>query len=235
MSLAGSLARDAVRPSPEERARESDIASSIEHAVRFEIARELHDRVAPTLAVLLLQMEKFKSREPVLTAAHAEVADYQSSVRLALRNIRDVLDGLRDTSSGLRTDLVDLLRETAATMSARAGMSVDVSPSRRWPATVSTGTAAQIQRIVQEALTNTALHSEASHVDIRMSVDAKANGILQIDDNGKGSDRYQARRSHYGLVGMRERAATLGGELTVERGVRGGTTVRLTIPLENLR
>ena len=85
-------------------------------------------------------------------------------------------------------------------------------------------------RILQEALTNVARHSQATGVDICFK---RKNGrlLLMVRDNGKGitADRKSDNRS-FGLMGMRERASSCGGEIEIS-GVEGvGTTVRLSIP-----
>jgi signal transduction histidine kinase len=85
-------------------------------------------------------------------------------------------------------------------------------------------------RILQETLTNVALHSGATEVSIELAED---NGVitLQIHDNGRGiSDENLSARESLGILGMRERAALLGGELIVDTAPGHGTTVRVRLP-----
>ena len=87
-------------------------------------------------------------------------------------------------------------------------------------------------RIFQEILTNVARHAQASAVTITIQEQA-GQLILEVRDNGRGvTDAELSDPQSLGLVGMRERALLLGGEMTF-RGSRGtGTTVRAKIPLD---
>jgi signal transduction histidine kinase len=85
-------------------------------------------------------------------------------------------------------------------------------------------------RIFQETLTNVARHSNASEVGVRL---AKDNGdlTLEVHDNGRGIRQEQLAGSRsLGILGMRERAALLGGELVIIGAPENGTTVRVRIP-----
>jgi signal transduction histidine kinase len=87
-----------------------------------------------------------------------------------------------------------------------------------------------IFRIFQETLTNITRHAEATEVDVRLARE-DGNIVLEVRDNGRGigEEELSAGRS-LGILGMRERALLLGGELTI-RGVPGkGTTVKVLIP-----
>jgi signal transduction histidine kinase len=90
--------------------------------------------------------------------------------------------------------------------------------------------ATAIFRILQETLTNVARHADASEVDVRL---AKEDGglILEVHDNGKGITEDQlSNGKSLGILGMRERAMLLGGELTISGLPGNGTTVRVRIP-----
>ena len=90
--------------------------------------------------------------------------------------------------------------------------------------------ATAIFRIFQETLTNVARHADASKVDVRL---AREDGdlTLEVHDDGKGipEDKLKIRES-LGILGMRERAMLLGGELTISSPPGTGTTVRVRIP-----
>jgi signal transduction histidine kinase len=92
--------------------------------------------------------------------------------------------------------------------------------------------ATSLFRIFQESLTNIARHAKASKVTVHMGV---VNGtlVLSIRDNGKGISRQKIfGRNSFGIMGIRERVHSLGGEVTFE-GVRNkGTTVNIEIPLD---
>jgi signal transduction histidine kinase len=85
-------------------------------------------------------------------------------------------------------------------------------------------------RILRETLTNVARHANATRVDVRLT-EEKSDLLLEVRDNGKGiSEEQLSGGKSLGLLGMRERAALLGGEITIT-GIPGkGTTVSVRIP-----
>ena len=86
-------------------------------------------------------------------------------------------------------------------------------------------------RIFQETLTNVARHSKATQVTARLAHQAGAFH-LHIHDNGRGITEEELRRTKsLGLVGMRERAASLGGEFLIRGEAGGGTTVTVRLPI----
>lgn len=90
-------------------------------------------------------------------------------------------------------------------------------------------------RIVQEALANVARHAGATRITINARTTRK-NYILVIEDNGRGIKKSSiASTNSLGLIGMRERAGIFGGRVTITRGRKWGTTVRLSLPLSGRR
>jgi PAS domain S-box-containing protein len=92
-------------------------------------------------------------------------------------------------------------------------------------------TATAVFRILQEALTNVARHAGATEVEVRLGTE-RARLRLVVRDNGRGATSDQASgRQSLGLLGMRERAADIGGQLTVSGAPGAGTTVDLMVPI----
>jgi two-component system sensor histidine kinase UhpB len=92
-----------------------------------------------------------------------------------------------------------------------------------------------VYRMIQEALTNVARHSGATEVTvmIRQSGD---DLVIRVADNGRGFDAAAvARRKSYGLLGIQERAYTLGGKATIVPGREGGTVVEIVVPSARYR
>jgi len=91
----------------------------------------------------------------------------------------------------------------------------------------------EVYRIACEALRNCFQHAQARHVEVEVRYDARQLR-LRIRDNGKGIDPQilctDGLSGHYGLRGMRERAQSLGGELTIWSEVNSGTEIDLTVP-----
>jgi len=88
-------------------------------------------------------------------------------------------------------------------------------------------------RIVQESLTNVALHAQASRVDVLISRN-NSNVVTIVEDDGIGFMLSSpASEQHLGLFGMRERIEMLGGEFAVESSSGKGTTVRAEVPCDD--
>jgi signal transduction histidine kinase len=88
-------------------------------------------------------------------------------------------------------------------------------------------------RIAQEAVTNVLKHAEASTIWVKLHMEARKL-YLRIVDNGRGFDQkdvFQSRGGHFGLMGMRERAERLGGELHLSSHPGEGTKVEVMVPL----
>jgi signal transduction histidine kinase len=100
---------------------------------------------------------------------------------------------------------------------------------------VDAGRATALFRILQETLTNVARHAGATQVSIALSQDS-GRLSLEVRDNGRGiaKDQLSAPGS-LGILGMRERAALLGGEFTIAGDPASGTTVRVAIPIGDNR
>ena len=91
-----------------------------------------------------------------------------------------------------------------------------------------------LYRLVQEALTNIARHSQATSVEIRIEQVEDARGARRVDvliaDNGRGTDM-KARRTGMGLVGMRERVSAMGGSISVASAPGAGFRVMSSFPM----
>jgi signal transduction histidine kinase len=203
--------------------RAQAMAAVVEERTR--IARELHDVVAHSVSVMVVQAG----------AAEQVVDDDPGHVREALETIRrtgtTALDEMRRVVSMLREAEADLAPQPGLTAGlpalvddARAAgldVSLEVSgPVRDLPA----GLDLTAYRIVQEALSNVRRHASASRVTVRVSYDADAIG-LEVCDDGVGAPDL---RPGHGLIGMRERVGLYGGRL--ETVTRPGFTVRAVLP-----
>jgi two-component system sensor histidine kinase UhpB len=88
-------------------------------------------------------------------------------------------------------------------------------------------------RIVQEALINALRHARASRIDVALDVEPNAL-VVRVADNGLGLPADWDQPGHYGVRGMRERAAALGGTFELDRGDEAGTRVLARLPLAAL-
>ncbi|HEX6292621.1 MAG TPA: sensor histidine kinase, partial [Herpetosiphonaceae bacterium] len=217
-----------VRSAEQDLQRLSRQMIEVQESERRHLALELHDEIGQTLTGLKLILEMIQ-RLPIdefqrrLSEAQALVNDLMARVRQLSLDLRPaMLDDL-----GLLPTLVwHFERYTAQTnvqvTFAHTGL------GRRFPPEVETAT----YRIVQEALTNVARHSQVRHVTVSLWVIGDMLTV-QIEDQGAGFDPSidQASSASRGLPGMRERAALLGGELVVETMPGVGTLIRAELPV----
>jgi signal transduction histidine kinase len=220
----------------EERARrlaeEQDAAAARE---RERIAREMHDTLAHAMSMVVVQAEA----GPVAVRRDPDKAEemfdtISATAREALTQLRRALGVLRSEGSARRPQpglddlpaLVDSVRNT--------GLTVTLEENGR-ARTVPPDLGGTAYRIVQESLTNTVKHAAASSVQVRLGWH---DGSLRLEvyDDGRGpsdpSGSGEGEPGGHGLVGMRERVAAAGGELTVGPGPGGvGFRVAASLPL----
>jgi signal transduction histidine kinase len=195
---------------------------------RNRMARELHDTLAHSLSAVSVQLEAVDSaldREPatarvLLTKALAQTRSGLTETRRAMQSLR--ASPLEDLGLALA------VRSLAESTARRGGMTTAIEIADPLP-TLPPSTEQGIYRVAQEALANVALHAGATRLQVTL---AATDGIvLTVRDDGRGFDpALTAANGHFGLQGMRERAAMMGAVLEVESVAGGGTTVRLEVP-----
>jgi signal transduction histidine kinase len=196
------------------------------------IARELHDVVAHSVSVIVVQAAAADDVfEEYPDKARAALRSIEQTGRDALRELRRVLSGVRPVEeAGPHEPAPGLDRVEKLAEPLRAG-GLDVVMRREGNAVeLPAGVDLSAYRIVQEALTNTLRHSRATRVDVLLRLGADA---LEVDvrDNGRPVADGSAGGGR-GLVGMRERAALLGGTFEAGPMEGGGYRVHALLPLE---
>lgn len=196
-----------------------------QEAERLRIAQELHDEVGQTLTAVLLQLGR--SARHADARLEAELLETQETARASLEDVRRISRELRPEALddlGLTSALVALTERFAQ----GAGLKVSRELDRELPE-LSEEAELVIYRVAQEALTNVARHSGSHSAELRLT---RSNGrlTLRVLDDGKGFDPHRGEGG--GLRGMRERAVLVGAQLAVMRRPRGGTEVRLSVPLD---
>jgi signal transduction histidine kinase len=196
---------------------------------RASIARELHDSTAQSLAALLLELSVLaaENTEPRLEVRLARirtiVSDVLDEVRLVAHTVHPrVLDDL-----GLAAALQLLARETQE----RSGVQVTCAgpPNLR---SVDAACASTLYRVAQEAVGNAIRHAQATRVSIGIAQHHGAVELEVIDDGiGFNADDVENRRPGMGLFTMRERAALVGGRLTLQSLPGVGTRVLVSVPV----
>ncbi|MFB9365955.1 sensor histidine kinase [Kitasatospora sp. NPDC001664] len=200
---------------------------------RRRIARELHDIVAHHITTMQLMAGGARANLANPEVARDALVTLESSGRLALREMRQLLNVLRtgdepdDAPSAPQPGVEDLDRLVAE--SDRAGLPtvLTVEGARRpLPPTVGL----TVYRIVQEALTNARKHAGPARAEVRLTYRPESMGV-EVRDDGEGSVPGAAVPGGHGLVGMRERVALHGGTLTAGPLPEGGFAVLADLPL----
>lgn len=196
---------------------------------RKSIAREIHDELGQLLNVLRLNVTtldyRFGEDIPDLRATAGRMV---GTVDRAIMMVRSLATRLRPAalSSGICSALEWMVQEFSETTGIVCELSChnDEIPLDEDRAMV-------VFRIVQESLTNVLRHSGAEHVGISVFVEDDSYKV-EVHDNGKGFDPASSgRRNSFGIVGMRERALMLGGDLEIISEPGQGTRLRLRIPI----
>ena len=195
---------------------------------RKHIAREIHDELGQILTALRMDVSvlriKFGEYNPPLVKYAQNMVGL---VDKTIEVVRNVASQLRPVA--LDMGVVPALEWLAAEFSAHTGIpcqlrvgkgEIDLDEQR----------AMVVFRIVQESLTNIARHAEASRVAILLNRTGRYR--LEIRDNGKGFPPLLGKRKSFGLLGIRERALMLGGEVDVFSAPGKGTRIRVLIPVQ---
>jgi signal transduction histidine kinase len=203
----------------------------VQESERQYISRELHDETGQALATLMLGLGLLERDLHSGLPVAGRVTELK-------RTVDEVLEGLHGLAMDLRpasldhVGLVPALRQYTERVTERYQLAVDFSAigleEERLPPAVEI----TIYRIVQEALVNVVRHAHATHADVIVERGADRVRIL-IEDNGVGFEPATALDSgRLGLIGMRERAETLRGQLVIDSVPGTGTTLLVEVPYD---
>jgi two-component system nitrate/nitrite sensor histidine kinase NarX len=211
-------------------------------AVRHQIAQDLHDTLAQNIAYLRLKLEELLLEE--------NPSRQVSLIRDDLRRMHDTADEaytqMRDTLADLQTgenrDLLEILQERGRAVADRARLEVSVDEQGARPEALDGLIKRQVIYICREALNNIERHSCATRASIHVDWQSEAptnntsghDLTVTIEDNGVGFKPAGVDSArHYGLMIMRERAESLGGDLRITSVPNQGTTITLIVPLDD--
>jgi signal transduction histidine kinase len=209
--------------------RETSIQSALAEE-RGRIARELHDIVAHSVSLMVVQAgaaDDLLDRSPL--AARAPLRSVQETGRQAVAELGRMLGLLRSSASDAEArvpqpgmnDLTELVAQVR-----RAGLEVDLVVAGH-ERSLPPGLELAIYRIVQEALTNSLKHSGGARAEVRVTYDDRGVRVVARDD---GHPPHRDGLGH-GLIGMRERVALYGGSLRAGRHNGGGFEVESWLPV----
>ncbi|MEV7387762.1 histidine kinase [Streptomyces sp. NPDC091215] len=210
-------------------------------AERARLAREMHDSVTKTLYGVALVADGLAESaaaspdrlDPALIRQQAQLV--ASAARTAAAESRDLLTDLRSERADMAPDLLSELHALTRDFATRTALPATYDGPTA-PVPLPPATTRQLLSIAGEALENVHRHAQATRVDVRARTTA-THLVVTIHDDGRGLPpdttlEDLARTGHFGLLGMTERAASVGAgiRLTTDKGDKG-TEVRVEVPL----
>jgi two-component system sensor histidine kinase DegS len=225
-----------LRASEDEKGFPNSSALEVYQAVeaeRLRIARDLHDGPAQVFQNLVLEadiMERLLRRDPALLAN--ELQDFKNSVRNAVADMRRFMFDLRPISLD-DLGLIATMRRLTSEYQDRTGMTCrfNVTGTEK---RLSPEIEEALYWVIQEALTNVQRHAKARQVEVNVDIQPDQVGLRIVDD-GVGFDPHtyhqSGSRRKLGVLGMKERAAAVGGTFEVRSHPGSGTEVTALVPL----
>jgi len=193
---------------------------------RDRIARDLHDHVIQRLFAAGLTVQSVASSLPASADTHARldrvVTDLDATIKQIRTSIFDLRGAISPVTSSVRQDVLRVIGEASQTLDAEPEVTFIGAVD-----TVADAVSDDLSAVVREALTNIARHAKADRITVRLIV-ADGELSLTVQDNGVGLGTAR-RRS--GLANLEQRAARLGGAMTIRSREGEGTRLTWTIPL----
>ncbi|MFZ4433662.1 MAG: histidine kinase [Microthrixaceae bacterium] len=193
---------------------------------RTRIARDLHDRIGQSLAYLAFELDRLVERDAGGETVTTDLGQLREDVRGVIREVRDTLYDLR-TDVSEEHGLAPVLEQYVERVAERSGLNIQVEAdrNRRLPILQER----EMWRVAQEALANVERHARATAVRIVWRCDGE-RALIDVTDNGVGFESGRAgRMDSYGVLGMRERASSIGATLEILSAPGRGTRVRCTL------
>ncbi|MGE3842474.1 MAG: PAS domain S-box protein [Vicinamibacterales bacterium] len=213
-------------------------AAAAEERERRRIAREIHDELGQLVTAMRFRLTSLLKRSRLAVPANKAATGFAEDAVLDLVELNEqMLKQVRDLSTSLRPAILDdlglipAIQAHAQQFETRTGIGcqVDVEP-RLADTRFDDSTSSAVFRVVQELLTNVLRHAEASRVVIRCVREGESL-VVRVEDDGAGIDRARPRnRQSFGLRGIEERAALLGGAFAIGPCGGRGTMAELRVP-----
>jgi signal transduction histidine kinase len=200
---------------------------------RKHLARELHDQVIQDLLGINYQLETLETEQAVPPGLEHELADVRDAIRALVDDLRRICGNLRPPtidSLGLGAALQTYTREWSERTGVAVTLTLDANLGR-----LPEVAELSIFRIVQEGLSNVWRHAKASKVQVSLQHTSPRMLMVSISDDGLGFNEdfdlaTLSAEGHYGLLGISERVALLGGRFLIQRQAGGGALLQVEIP-----
>jgi signal transduction histidine kinase len=192
---------------------------------RKRIARDLHDHVGSSLAMIGFEVDRAISLAANDEDVEPVLRELRGQVSAVVTDVRETLYDLRTDVSDTR-DLPGTIKEFLARVQQRSGIrcTTEVDVPNRLPLILER----ELWQIIREAITNAERHSKAEHLVVT-GTQRGEDLMFSVRDDGVGLDATRARPDSYGMTGMRERAHRLDAELSVRTLDTGGTEMRIEL------
>jgi signal transduction histidine kinase len=219
----------------EARRRDAEKEGRVRAEERLRLSRDVHDVVSHSLSTIAVRSGVARlllDQQP--EEARAALSAIETASRSALDDLRQLLRQIRDPATDDETAmptlgdlpaLVDRLRQS--------GLDLCYQCTGQ-PRPYSTALELSAYRIAQEALTNVVKHARAAHARVEVA-HGRSELTITVTDDGPGAAQPASRSSGLGIVGMRERAEMLGGQVTAQARPEGGFAVVARLPAEGRR
>lgn len=225
-------AEEVLRESREELRQLALASHSVREQEKSRIARELHDELAQALTALKMDVTWLRG--------HVPAGDGPTSKKLS--DIDSLLNHMVAATRRISADLRPLVLDDLGLGPAVEWLVQKFTERNGIPCELAIGVpdleldeahASAVFRILQESLTNAARHAQASRIEV--SIDLSDGAVaLKVRDDGRGFSPDDPRKpGSFGLVGLRERAYLLGGEVNIASAPGQGTSIEVRIPLES--
>jgi signal transduction histidine kinase len=225
------LAEEALRQSQEELRQLASYQERIKEDERKRIAREIHDELGQNLLALRIDIAMLHARTG---ATHPKL---NKKVHAVLDHIDSTMKAMRAIINNLRPTVLDLGLNAAIEWQVkefqrRTGIACELQMPEQ-ELEMDDGRATALFRVLQESLNNVFRHARATRARIEVySKDGRL--VMKVADNGVGIFPGCRRKANsFGLVGIKERISTLGGDLFIETAQDAGTTLTVSIPEES--
>ncbi len=206
---------------------------NLQEEERGRIAREIHDELGQNLTSINMDIDYLKSR-----GKEGADQDILNRLKLLSKSVNHTIKTTRRISQELRPSILDDLGLKTAIewqvaqfwKRSRLEYKLNIQENDEG---INNEQSIAIFRITQESLTNIARHADASEVELKLHFQ-NSSILLEIKDNGKGfnTNKTDAENKSFGIFGMKERAAMLGGVLKISSQLRKGTSINLELPLK---
>jgi signal transduction histidine kinase len=193
---------------------------------RTRIARDLHDRIGQSLAYLAFSLDRLVERDEAGDPVTEDLGQLREDVRGVIREVRDTLYDLR-TDVSEEQGIGAVLEQYVGRVGERSRLTIQVEADK--DARLPILQEREMWRIAQEALANVERHARATAVRIVWRCDGE-RALIDVTDNGVGFEAATAGRlDSYGVLGMRERASSIGASLEILSAPGRGTRVRCSL------